>query len=122
MEAQGEDMDTTPVAPAPLLFTIDTSPSREMEGGRREDEKEEEGALQTAEESREDDGDIGVVCGKAGKKGKMKQEREETKIVDQSASEESSGEEDEGNGDGQQRENGIGWSAEAPPLQLGLIR
>ncbi|KAJ8253903.1 hypothetical protein COCON_G00205150 [Conger conger] len=120
VEPQAEDMDTTPVAQAPPVFTIDTSPGQEVEGGGREDEEEEEG--ETAEESREDSGDVGVVSGKAGEKGMKERGREEPEMADQSASGESSGEEDEGRADGLQTENGIGWSTEAPPLQAGLIR
>ncbi|KAJ8344989.1 hypothetical protein SKAU_G00291820 [Synaphobranchus kaupii] len=124
VEAQGEDMDTTPVAPAPPLFIIDTSPGQERERGRQENEEggENEEEEEATEEGREDDGEVSVVSGKAGEKGKKEGGREEKEVNDQSTGGESSGEEDEGNGDGQKRENGFGWPAEAPPLQMELIR
>ncbi|KAG5832192.1 hypothetical protein ANANG_G00288490 [Anguilla anguilla] len=131
VETQGESMDTSPVAPAtpPPLFIIDTSPSLEGERGRQEDEEggeKEEEEEDATEENQEDDADVSVAGGKAGKNGKTERGREETEMAEESASGESSGEEDEGAddgaGDGRKRENGIGWSSEALPLQMELIR
>ncbi|KAJ8251192.1 hypothetical protein GJAV_G00218310 [Gymnothorax javanicus] len=110
-----EDMDTAPVAPAPPLFIIDTTPGEETEGGGLEDEDESE--KEEDDDAAEDDGDIGVVNGKVGNGGEKKQGGGEMEKGDQTAS---SDEEDEG--DGQSGENGMDWSAEAPPVQAVLIR
>ncbi|KAI1883949.1 hypothetical protein AGOR_G00221340 [Albula goreensis] len=129
VEAPGEDMDTSPIAQAPPLFTVDTRPNQEREGGRNDEEEEddEEEEEQGTVEDQVDDMDVSVVSGKGGvKEGEregegMEEERKES-VHPSSVSEESEAEGDDDEGEGQKKANGIGWPTEAPPLELSMTR